>query len=154
VLIEKILTAYAEGSPIEFISDSFQISSSDVLNVLNTYKENSRYKKTFTDEFKKIIAERDINGVPRMVIAKELGINPTTVKKSCMQFGQSLKEKVTSDKVFTKIEGDFDINSCPSCSSKRVNLVEENTTYCMTCGNEHIFKKGYVLKLNFEYLEE
>ncbi|NUJ17349.1 hypothetical protein FKN04_12240 [Bacillus glycinifermentans] len=154
MLTEKILTAYAEGSPIEFISDSFQIAYNDVLDILRTYKEDSKFKTTFTDEFKKMIAERDINGVPRNIIAKELSINPNTVKKACQQFGQTLKEKAISSKVFTRIEGNFDINRCPSCSSNRVNLVEENTTYCLACGSEYIHKKDHVLKLNFEYLEE
>lgn len=151
---QKVLDAYMDGSPITIIVSSFNTTTEEVLKILHTYKEESRYKKTFTDDFKKMISERDLNGVARSQIAKELELNVSTVKKACEKFGQAVKDKAISDKAFTRIDGEFDKKTCPSCNIKRVNEVEENTTYCLNCGDEYIHREGYVLKVNFEYLEE
>ena len=125
---QKVLDAYADGSELGVIIESFNITYKQVMKILNSYKEENRYKKTFTDEFKKMIAERDSNGIPRSTIAKELGINVNTVRKSCKEFGQAVKEKATSDQAYTRINGRFDLKICPSCKSKRNNLVDDNTT--------------------------
>jgi len=151
---QKVLEAYADGSPLALIIESFNITYEQAVQILLTYKEESRHKRTFTDEFKKMIAQRDINGIPRSAIAKELELNVNTVKKACEKFGQAVKEKATSDKAFTKIVGEFDLKVCPCCGSRKNNLVDEKTTYCMSCDSEHEHYDGYVLKLNFEYLEE
>lgn len=153
-LEHRVVEAYSEGSPILLISESFKIPQRLALDILRKYKEESRLKRTFTDDFKKMVAERDMNGVPRSTIAEELQLNVNTVKKACEQFGQAIKEKATSDQVFTKIEGEFDLKVCPSCGSNKNNLVDEKTTYCMNCDTEHEYYDGYVLKINFEYLEE
>lgn len=150
----KVLEAYAEGSPISLIAESFKLSEEQVKSVLIKHKEDSRFKRTFTDEFRRMIAERDINGVPRSTIASELELNVNTVKKACETFGQAIKEKATSDKAFTRIDGEFKLDTCPSCGSKRNNLVDDRTTYCMACDSEHEYYDGYVLKVNFEYIEE
>lgn len=151
---QKILEAYADGSPLELIIDSFDLERSQVLDILLTYKENNRFKKTFTNEFKRLIAERDINGIARKKIAEELQLNVNTIKKACENFGQAIKEKATSDNIFTRIDGEFDLKICPSCGSKRNNLVDEKTTFCLTCDSEHVYHKDHVLKVNFEYIEE
>lgn len=154
MLRQKILDAYADGSALGLIIESFNITHKQLVSELLSYKEESRYKKTFTDEFKTIIAQRDINGVSRSDIAKELQINANTVKKACEQFGNSLKGRAKSDNEFTRIDGVFPLDKCPSCGSKKVNLVDEKTTYCKECGSEHIHEKDHVLKLAWEYLKE
>lgn len=151
---QKVLEAYSEGSPLSLIAESFKISEEQIKEILNDHREKSRHKRTFTDDFKRMIAERDMNGVARSTIASELQLNVNTVKKACEKFGQAIKEKATSDKAFTKIVGDFKLNTCPSCGSKKNNLVDENTTFCMACDSEHEYYDGYVLKINYEYLEE
>jgi Zn finger protein HypA/HybF involved in hydrogenase expression len=151
---QKVIEAYSEGSPLSLIADSFKISERLAKDIVLNFKKESKFKRTFTDEFKKVIAQRDINGVARSAIAIELEINVNTVKKACEKFGQALKEKATSDNAFTKITGDFTLDTCPSCGSKRNNLVDDNTTYCMSCDSEHEYYDGYVLKVNFEYIEE
>lgn len=153
-LEEKVLEAYADGSPLGVIIESFNITHKQMVSILLNHKEMSRYKKTFTDDFRKMIADRDMNGVARSTIAKELEINANTVKKACEAFGQAIKEKATSDKAFTKIEGKFSMDICPSCGSKKNNVVDDNTTYCLKCGTEHEYHEGYVSKVNWEYLEE
>lgn len=151
---EEILEAYMDGKELTTITEKFNTTYTNVKNILITYKEDNRNKRTFTDDFKKTIAERDINGVPRSAIASELDINVNTVKKACEKFGQSLKDRATSANEFTRIDGSFNLGECPSCSSKKVNEVDDDTIYCKDCGNEHIIKDSHVLKVNWEYLPE
>jgi transcription initiation factor TFIIIB Brf1 subunit/transcription initiation factor TFIIB len=150
---EKILQKYQEGSDVGYIIEKLNISPKLVKQTLLTFKEANRLKKSFTDEFKQVIAERDMNGVSRRQIAQELEINANTVKKACELFGQTHKEKATSENEYTKIEGEFPLDVCPSCSSDSVNLVDDNTTYCKKCGNEHIHLVDHALKVNWEYVE-
>ena len=151
---QKILEAYSDGSPLGLIIESFNITHRKVLEILITHKEENRFKRTFTDEFRKMIAERDMNGVARSTIAKELELNVNTVKKACEAFGQTLKERATSEKAFTRIDGKFKLSTCPSCGSKKNNLVDDKTTFCMSCDSEHEYHSDHVLKINFEYIEE
>jgi predicted RNA-binding Zn-ribbon protein involved in translation (DUF1610 family) len=149
----KVLEAYQEGSDLGYIVECFNITHSRVKQILTAFKDANRVKRTFTDDFKKVIAERDINGVPRRQIALELEINVNTVKKACGKFGQALKDRASSENEYTRIEGEFDLKTCPSCGSSNVNIVEDNTTYCKKCGNEHIINEDHALKLNWEYLD-
>lgn len=163
---QKVLEAYAEGSPISLMSESFKIPERLIRDILKKHKEDSREKRTFTKEFRKMIAQRDMNGVARSTIAQELELNVNTVRKACEMFGQALKEKATSDKAYTKMVGEYSLDTCPSCGSKRNNLVDDKTTFCMSCDSEHEYNFGtkdkegkwieepYVLKINFEYIEE
>lgn len=156
MLKQKILDAYADGSTLGLIVESFNITYSQLVATLIEFKEESRYKKTFTDEFKKMIAQRDLNGVARSTIASELQINANTVKKSCEKFGQALKDKNTSEKAFERIDGEFSMKECPNpkCKSKNVNIIEDNTTYCKDCGDEYIHNEDHVLRVAWEHLEE
>ncbi|PGO60752.1 hypothetical protein CN981_09450 [Priestia megaterium] len=161
MLEQKVLDAYADGSSIEVMSECFNITSYDIIDILQTYKENSRYKKSFTDEFKQIVAQRDSANIPRSQIAKEFGVTVNTVKKACEQFGQALKEKANSDNAYSKVEGVDNLDICPNCKSKKVNEIDSiteqvNTSgiYCMDCGNEYFTMNDVIYKVNFEYLPE
>lgn len=155
MLKQKLLDAYADGSPMGLITESFDITYEQAKDILHLYRDKSRLKKSFTDDFKKLIALRDSNeGITRSSIALELGINANTVKKACEQFGQAFKDGVVSAQAFTRIDGKFSLKACPSCKSEKVNKVEDNSTYCKNCGSEHIHKEDHVLKVNFEYIEE
>lgn len=175
---EKVLGAYADGSEIRYIAKCFEMTEEEVLAVLHNFREKSRYKRSFTDDFKKLVAERDLK-FSRRQIAQELGINVATVKKSCEQFGNALKDKAVSDNMYSLVEGVDNLDVCPSCHSHKVNKIESiadniNTKgiYCMNCGDEHftlneteeiedkdgnkktIVTGTLVYKVNFEYLEE
>ena len=152
-LESKVIEMYREGNKLEYIIESLNITYKKVKQILINFKESNRHKRTFTDEFKKIIAERDMNGISRRQISLELEINANTIKKACEKFGQTFKERASSDNEFTRIDGEFDMSECVSCKSKNVNEVDDNTIYCMDCGSEFVFKKGYVLKVNWEYLD-
>lgn len=150
---DKILSSYRDGTDMGYIVEKLNVTYKLIKTTLLSHKENSRFKKSFTDEFKKMIAERDMNGISRRQIAQELEINANTVKKACEEFGQSNKERASSDSEYTKIKGKFPLTVCPSCKSDKVNVVDDDTTYCMGCGSEHIHKKTYALKVNWEYVE-
>lgn len=173
---EDILERYRNGSDIGYIVDKLKIPYEEVKKTIISFKTANRLKKSFTDEFKMLIAERDSNGISRRQIASELEINANTVKKACELFGQANKERATSESEFTKIELDkFDLKTCPVCKSSKVNLVDENTTYCKSCGDECIHHKVfksvetikedgtkdirkelasvYALRVNWEYVE-
>jgi transposase-like protein len=149
----KILELYQDGMDIGLMVEKLNVPHRLIKNVLVAYKDANRLKKSFTDEFKMLIAERDMNGVSRRQIAQELEINANTVKKACEQFGQTHKEKATSENEYTRIEGEFPLTVCPSCKSDKVNVVEDNTTYCKSCGSEHIHNEDHALKINWEYVE-
>lgn len=150
---EKVVKAYRSGSEMGYIIESLNITYKRVKQILLNLKESNRHKRTFTDEFKRIIAERDMNGISRRQISLELEINANTVKRACEQFGQTFKDKATSDNQYTRLDGEFDMSECPTCKSKNVNEVDDNTTYCLECGGEHIFKKDHVLRVNWEFVE-
>ena len=152
-LEDKILNAYRNGSDLGYIIEKLNIPHKKVKQVIIGFKEANRLKKSFTDEFKMLIAERDSNGVSRRKIASELEINANTVKKACEAFGQAHKEKASSENEYTRINKTFPLTICPSCNSNNVNIVEDNTTYCKDCGNEHIHHQGYTLVVNWEYVE-
>src|SRR5690606_11006195 len=114
---------------LEYIIESLNITYKKVKQILINFKESNRYKRTFTDEFKKVIAERDMNGISRRQISLELEINANTVKRACEAFGQSLKGRVTSDNEYTKIDNVSDMSKCLLCGSKDLNEVDLNTYY-------------------------
>lgn len=157
---QRILDSYRDGSHLNCIQQSFGVSEEYIKKVLIDYKERNRYKKTFTDEFKKLISERDINGISRRQIALELDINVNTVKKACEQFGQSVKERASSDNAYTVVKGVHNLDCCPNCKSKRVNEIDSvvnnvNTTgiYCMECGDEYFYMNNKVYRVNWEYID-
>lgn len=154
-VIENVIEDYAEGVSLEFIAFERSMTTQDVLMILRQYKEKCTVSRTFTDEFRIMIATRDLKeDLTRNSIAEDLQINPNTVKKACEAFGNAFKEKAQSAQEFTRTEGLFSFKECPSCKSKKVNKVDENTLYCMDCGDEHIFhfEEEYILKVNYEWL--
>ena len=168
-VLARIVNLYMDGFQISYIGDELGLTEDEVLKILRDYKDRSRYKKTFTDEFKIMIAERDRTDVTRNSIAKELNINANTVKKACEQFGDANKEKASSMEEYTRINTDFELNpnkpKCPVCHKEhKVNIVDLNTTYCLNCGSECIHHvetneddevvNTYAEKIEWAYLEE
>lgn len=153
--IQDVVEEYERGHPISHIATTLGIEGSNVLELLRQYKMNSTLPNSFSVDFKQMIARRDSNdGVTRSSIASELKINSNTVKKACEKYGQALKEKSMSSREFTRIDGVFETDKCPSCKSKDINEVDDDTVYCKKCGDEHIFHNEYILKVNFEWIEE
>lgn len=153
-LQKRIIAAYAEGSTLHLIADSFGLETENVSDMLNHYRKSCRTPRTFTDEFKKLIAERDLTGAARMEIARELGINVNTVKKACEEFGQKNKDRTDFERLHTKIDGDFPKDECYKCGSKHLNEVDDiGTTYCFDCGSEFTHMGDHILALNWEFVD-
>jgi transposase-like protein len=156
---QKILNAYGEGCEFNSIQQSFNITEDEVKQVLIKFKEKNSSKRKSTDEFKKLIAQRDSYKIPRKRIAWELGINANQVKKACQRFGQAVKHSASGN-IFTVVEGVHNLDKCPNCESERVNEIESmagnvNTTgvFCMECGSENFIMNGKVYQVNFEYMD-
>lgn len=153
--IEDVVEEYEQGHPISYIAEMLGIEESVVLGFLRQHRDNSRLPNSYTDDFKQMIAMRDLNdGVTRSSISKELEVNPNTIKKACNKYGQALKGKSKSEQMYLRIDGVFARDKCPSCKSKKINEVDDNTYYCKDCGDEHIFYDEYIQKINFEWVDE
>lgn len=150
---DEFLRLYKNGNDLNIIIRSLNLTKEESLEILKIFKEKNRFKNTFTEDFKKVIAERDSFGISRNQISYELGLSINTIRKACEKYGQKIKEKASSENLFTKIDGNFEMSVCPSCKSKNVNKVDDITTYCKDCGNEHEYHDEYVLRLNWEYLD-
>lgn len=179
---EEILEQYASGKPLGIIIANHNITHSHLIKILLDHKEDHRKGRTFTDEFKQMIADRDLNGIPRRQIGQELELNASTIKSACEKFGQVNKEKANSDSAYEKLPDVENLDSCPTCGNKHVNHIDSmyyqiNTDgiYCKKCGDEHFYLDVYeevtekndkgkkvkvnklvrkdVYKINFEYLE-
>lgn len=114
-------------------------------------KKKKQNGKRLTEDLKKIISERDYNGVSRSEIIDELGINFVTVRRACEKYGSAKKyaertndldlyEKV--DAPVKKVDGGIQCHIC----KKRANAVDDafNVYYCPNCFEEYTvrFKKG------------
>ncbi|SDX97299.1 hypothetical protein [Thermoactinomyces sp. DSM 45892] len=157
---EKVLDAFSKGVGILVIQEELSCLESDISRILIKYKEKNRQKNSFSDDFKKLIAERDMHNVPRKTIATELRINVATVSKACKQFGQKTKGRVSSYNLYSEIVGINNLKRCPNCNSEKVNRIESlvrnfNTSgiFCMDCGNEYFELKGKFYHINFEYID-
>lgn len=151
--LERLISYYSDGRSIDHIAWKLKTTEEDVLKTLRFYCNEQREKRTFSEDFKKVLADRDLTGIARTTIASEMGINVNTVKKSCEQYGQQSKEVASSEKTYTKIEGVFPRDKCVECKSERYNEVGEDTYYCYKCGNEYIHRKTHVLRVNWEYID-
>lgn len=136
---EEIIFRYSKGAHIDIIAKELGINIAQIMEALAVFKLNNTRSGSFSDELKKVIAERDLNGVQRSMISKELMISQTTIRKCCKEFGDASKMKKDTSNAYLKIKGDFSQDICPECSSRHVNEVNELTIYCMNCGGEFVF---------------
>ena len=86
---DKLVELYKNGGNIrEAISDRKERNS--FLKRLRDegINENNRLK----EDFRKIIAMRDGNGVSRAQISQELNINYNTIKTACSKYGSAVKK--------------------------------------------------------------
>lgn len=150
---DKLISLYKDGRSLDYISKKIKLPKGDVESFFKNLKNKHRFKRAYTDDFKIIIAERDISdGASRRKIASELGISTNTVRRACEDFGQPFKEVVSKNDIYERIDGVFNKEECISCNSIKVNRVDDNTFYCKRCGSEHIINSDHALKIKWEYL--
>lgn len=182
--LEKIVSSFSDGKPLEHIASKNKITLEAVQAYLMEFKENSKKNtNAYTQDFKEVVALRIDNGIAKLVVSKELGLSPVTVKKFYDKFSGKNTKRELSEQLYTRIDGEHWKEICPTCGSKKNNKVEEDTTYCMDCGSEHTYCVEYtspdteetvdnyaeaverwgenkvrstcfVLKLNYEFMEE
>lgn len=158
-LENKILSYYRDGSEIELMSYVLNVDIDTILQTVRNYKEQSKYKNSYTIEFKTMIAERDMNGISRTSIKNELDIHESTIRKFCTKYGVAKKEKETeseSDEVYTYYSNGLLLDSCPKCSSKKLNVIIEyfgEEKYCMNCSSQFKQVGDTIHILNWEYID-
>lgn len=149
----KLVELYRKGLTLNLIAVSLECELEDVEEELSTLKDDYTVNKKFNDDFRRIIADRDSKGISRRRISSELNINPATVKRACEKFGTPVKEIVSIKDAFQRIDGDYGLDECITCESKKVNVVDHNTIYCLNCGDEHIIYDGYAVKVIWEHID-
>lgn len=153
----KIIKMYSDGADLKVIAKSFNITTSEVKKHLIAYKLEEKFGNGFTDNFRKVIAERDLNGVARAQIARELSVTPITIRRACKKFGDTIKIKTSNDEQTMKLFGEYTLEECPECESRKINSVDDNIIYCLSCGNEYDFNKyekhGYIEKVLWEFID-
>lgn len=153
-LEKRVVSAYTDGSTVNLIAESFDLEPENVLDMLRAYRKSCRTPRTFTDEFKKMVAERDMSGAARMEMARELGINVNTVKKACEEFGQKNKDRTDFERLHTRVDGVFSKEKCFKCEGSHVNEVDDSgATYCFDCGSEVVYMEDHILVLNWEFVD-
>jgi ribosomal protein L37AE/L43A len=151
---KSIINMYRKGFELEEIIHNNNVTYKQVTLLLLSLKKENKVNRRFNDYFRKIIAERDMNGVDRYKISKELGISNSTVKKSCEKFGRAIGKRINDDKKFIKISDDKpDFDKCPLCRDSKVNILGDNCHYCLKCGEEFVVKKDGLYKINWEYID-
>lgn len=181
--LEQVISKYSEGKSLESISSKLGLALEEVQSFLTQFKnDNRKNKNSYMNDIKEVVAMRVDSGVAVAEISRELQLNKMTVKRFHLKFGEVNRKQPLEEHMFTRIDGEHWREICPSCGSKNNNQVNEESTYCMDCGIEHTYcveylspdgKKFivyseavehcgaeqvrstcYVLKLNYEYMEE
>ena len=152
VLEKQIIELYMTGKTIDEIIVEMNLPYKKVMELLEQYKYRNTTSGKYSDELKAVIAKRCENGVSCKQVANELEIGYKKVREIHKK-NQNKDKDIILESLYTKLEGDFSYDKCPTCGSKKVNEVGVKTTYCLKCGNEHIFRKGYVLRINWEYVD-
>lgn len=155
-LENKILKHYRGGSEIELMSYVLNVDIDTILQTVRNYKEQSKYKNSYTIEFKTMIAERDMNGISRTSIKNELDIHENTIRKFCTKYGVAKKETETeSDEEYSYYSEGLLLDNCPKCNSRKLNIIMEyngEEKYCMDCSSQFKQVDNAIHILNWEYI--
>lgn len=151
-----------DGASIEDIADNVKASPEQVSDILKEYKNSQKVKGVYTEEFMKLIANRDRMNIQRNTIMKELNVSRTILIKSIKKYGFIKKiDNDASEEIIGKIDtANFEFKECPECSSKKINTIETlhndatiNGIYCIKCGNEFFSNRGYIYKVKWENVD-
>ena len=158
---DKLVELYKNGGNIrEAISDRKERNS--FLKRLRDegINENNRLK----EDFRKIIAMRDGNGVSRAQISQELNINYNTIKTACSKYGSAVKNKANHPQKYKKLDKNLDLSTCPSCNSglKEMDILMDDsfpeaftskTYYCFECGEEFFNFNGDTYYIDWAFID-
>ena len=151
-----IIEEYSKGFSLGIIAENLECDIKEVEEYLLDLKNHSKEGRSFNNEYKTMIANREKRGVSRRKSSKELGINPNTVKNACNEIGLNPpKESDSSGEQEERhdiiISGEIDKN-CVFCDSRRVSKVDKKIVFCIDCNSEYKVYDDHVMKTNWEYI--
>lgn len=160
-------TMYASGYGIEnidkYLSES-EYTAQDFIDELIlrevTVSATKKTGKRLSEDLKKIIAQRDENGISRTDIFKELNLNFVTVRRACEKYGSSNKyngrisHRDTYEVVPFAIKHIEDGITCPICRG-RANSTEGSPDifFCVKCLEEYTIRHEKLYRTRWENID-
>lgn len=162
-------TMYASGYGMENIdkylkSSDSQYTAKDFIDELIlrevTVSETKKNGKRLSEGLKKLIAQRDENGITRTEIFKELNLNFVTVRRACEKYGSANKYsgRVSYRDIYEvvpfAIQYVEDGIKCPICRG-RANSTEGSPDifYCVKCLEEYTVRHGKLYRTRWENID-
>ena len=160
-------TMYASGYSLEnidkYLADSGH-TAQDFINELIlreiTVSETKKTGKRLSEDLKKLIAQRDGNGISRTEIFKELNLNFVTVRRACEKYGSANKYngRVSHRDIYEVVP--FAIKhvpdgiTCPICRG-RANSTEGSPDifFCVKCLEEYTIRHQKLYRTRWENID-
>ena len=160
-------TMYASGYSLENIDKYLKDSGHTAQDFINelilrevTVSETKKTGKRLSEDLKKLIAQRDGNGISRTEIFKELNLNFVTVRRACEKYGSANKYngRVSYRDIYEVVP--FAIKhvpdgiTCPICRG-RANSTEGSPDifFCVKCLEEYTIRHGKLYRTRWENID-
>lgn len=160
-------TMYASGYSIEnidkYLADSGHTAKDFIDELILreiTVNENKMTGKRLSENLKKLIAQRDSNGISRTEIFKELNLNFVTVRRACEKYGSANKYngRVSYRDIYEVVP--FTIKHvpdgiiCPICRG-RANSTEGSPDifFCVKCLEEYTIRHKKLYRTRWENID-
>ena len=160
-------TMYASGYSIEnidkYLADSGHTAKDFIDELILreiTVNENKMTGKRLSENLKKLIAQRDSNGISRTEIFKELNLNFVTVRRACEKYGSANKYngRVSYRDIYEVVP--FTIKYvpdgiiCPICRG-RANSTEcsPDIFFCVKCLEEYTIRHKKLYRTRWENID-
>ena len=160
-------TMYTSGYSIEnidkYLADSGHTAKDFIDELILreiTVNENKMTGKRLSENLKKLIAQRDSNGISRTEIFKELNLNFVTVRRACEKYGSANKYngRVSYRDIYEvvpfAIKHVSDGIICPICRG-RANSTEGSPDifFCVKCLEEYTIRHKKLYRTRWENID-
>lgn len=156
-LVDSVLSMYGSGIDIETIHSylvNYNVDFGSIVNILREGKRSSSSR--LPENLRMAIANRDICGVTRSNIAKELDVNLKTIRRSCEKYGSPNKNPVNRDDEILELL-DYNIKMsgdsllCPKCNYRANSVVDSDTVFfCKNCYEEYTVLDDKIYRTRWE----
>ena len=156
-LVDSVLSMYGSGIDIETIHSylvNYNVDFGSIINILREVKRSSSSR--LPENLRMAIANRDICGVTRSNIAKELDVNLKTIRRSCEKYGSPNKNPVNRDDEILELL-DYNIKMsgdsllCPKCNYRANSVVDSDTVFfCKNCYEEYTVLDDKIYRTRWE----
>lgn len=156
-LVDSVLSMYGSGIDIDTIQNyliSYNVDFESIVNILREGKRSSSSR--LPENLRIAIANRDICGVTRSNIAKELDVNLKTIRRSCEKYGSPNKNPVNRDDEILELL-DYNIKMsgdsllCPKCNYRANSVVDSDTVFfCKNCYEEYTVLDDKIYRTRWE----